>query len=259
MKMKAILSTMNLQIKLSYARPMFRYCLLVSPIINTILLYEMFSNTGKADFASYVILGSGLMGLWSSICFSSAGDINRDRMNGTLSHIFTTPTDFGLIILGKVLGNTLISLVSIVISIIVAKVLFNLTLMVSRPLILVISLLALIICFITISILIAYLLTISRKTQLYMNCIEIPIMLLCGFVFPIDVLPRWILPLSSLLSPTWAIKLLRMSVAETLNYQLYFRTLLILFIINTVYIFIAHLFGKIIERNVRINATLEVS
>ena len=79
MTRSVLLSTMLLQMKQSFVRPMFRFCLIVSPILQTILLYEMFRNTGQEDFASYVILGAGLMSLWACICFSSAGDIERER------------------------------------------------------------------------------------------------------------------------------------------------------------------------------------
>ena len=89
-----ILSTMILQMKQSYARNMFRFCLIANPILNTILLYEMFRNSGQENFASYVVLGSGLMAIWGCICFSSAGDINRERGIGTLRVIFAAPAGF---------------------------------------------------------------------------------------------------------------------------------------------------------------------
>ena len=75
MTRSVLLSTMMLQMKQSFVRPMFKFCLIANPILNTILLYEMFRNSGQENFASYVILGSGLMAIWGCICFSSAGDI----------------------------------------------------------------------------------------------------------------------------------------------------------------------------------------
>lgn len=85
---RVIFSTMIVQMKQSFARPMFRFCLLANPMLNTILLYEMYKNSGEENFMAYVVLGAGLMGLWGCICFSSAGDINRERYSGTpISHI----------------------------------------------------------------------------------------------------------------------------------------------------------------------------
>ena len=42
-----LLSTMVLQMRQSFSRNMFRFCLIANPILNTILLYEMFRNSGQ--------------------------------------------------------------------------------------------------------------------------------------------------------------------------------------------------------------------
>ena len=95
---------MKLQMKQSFARPMFRFCLICNPVVNTIFLYEMFMQKGTEAFLHYVVLGAGLMGIWGCICFSSVGDINRERWSQTLPILYVAPGGFGLIIFGKVLG-----------------------------------------------------------------------------------------------------------------------------------------------------------
>ena len=258
-KLIVVWDTLKLQMKNSFVRPMFRFCLIANPIANTILIYEMFKNSGQANFTAYVVLGAGLMGLWTCICFSSAGDINRERYSGTLSMIFAAPADFSLIIFGKILGNTLLSLATLGFSFLTAKVLYRLPIEIVSPGYLLLSLLAAIICFITISTVIAYLLTLSRKTQLYMNCLEIPIILICGFVFPVEVLPAWVRPISYSLSPTWAIKLLRQSIAGVADPGLYFSTLGILAALTVFYILFTSFLYRAIDRRIRIKASLEVS
>lgn len=254
-----IWDTLILQMKNSFIRPMYRFCLIAGPIVQTILLYEMFKNSGQDNFTTYVMLGGGLMGLWGCICFSSAGDINRERYMGTLSLIFVAPANFGTIIFGKVLGNTILSLGTLIISFLTAKILYQAPIRIESPGYMLLSLFATVISFITISICLAYLLTLSRKTQVYMNCIEIPIILLCGFVFPVEILPVWVLPISYALSPTWAIKLIRLSVAGVENKTEYFSILGILAVITLAYIILAAFLYRTIERQVRMKATLEVS
>lgn len=254
-----IWDTLRLQMKNSFIRPMYRFCLIAGPIVQTILLYEMYKNSGQDNFTTYVMLGGGLMGLWSCICFSSAGDINRERYMGTLSLIFVAPAKFSTIILGKVLGNTILSLGTLIISFLTAKIVYHAPIMVVSPGFLLLSILAAVICFITISICLAYLLTLSRKTQLYMNCIEIPIILLCGFVFPVEILPEWVLPISYALSPTWAVKLIRLSVSGVEKRMEYFTILGILGCITMVYIVLTIFLYRTIEKQVRMKATLEVS
>ncbi len=258
MTRSVLLSTMALQMKQSFVRPMYQFCLIVSPILNTVLLYEMFRNSGNADFASYVILGSGLMSLWSCICFSSASDINRERFSGTLALIFAAPAGFPAIILGKILGNTLLSLASILISMLTALVFYGAPLHLASPGYFLIALIGMTGSFVVISTVIACLLTLSRRTTLYMNCIEIPFILLCGMSFPIDVLPKWLQVISRCLAPTWAVELMRMSVQGVADNMLFWRNYTIMTVLSVILALFSAWLYKVIDRAVRINATLEV-
>ena len=256
---RVIFSTMIVQIKQSFARPMFRFCLLANPMLNTILLYEMYKNSGEENFMAYVVLGAGLMGLWGCICFSSAGDINRERYSGTLSLIFVAPTSFPIIILGKIIGNTLMSLLTLGISLATAKILFGIDLVLESPGYFLIALLASVITFIVISSVIACLLTLSRKTELYMNCIEIPMSLICGFVFPVSVLAPQVRIISYILSPTYAVELMRMAVWGVIDTTLFWEKMSILILLTIIYTLISVFLYKKIDRRVRIAATLEVA
>ena len=39
MSLDVLISSMHVQMKQSFVRPMFRFCLLANPVLNTILLY----------------------------------------------------------------------------------------------------------------------------------------------------------------------------------------------------------------------------
>ena len=258
MTRSVLLSTMLLQMKQSFARPMFRFCLIANPILNTVFLYEMFRNSGQSNFVSYAVLGSGLMAIWSCICFSSAGDINRERYSGTLALIFAAPAGFPAIIMGKILGNTVLSLTSLLISMVAAVCFYGAPVQLESPGYFLVALLALVVSFVVISSVLAALLTLSRRTTLYMNCIEIPFILLCGFSFPVDVLPNWLHPVSRAMSPTWAVELLRMAINGVENSHLFGRNLFILLALSAAYaVFSAWLYRRI-DRHVRICASLEV-
>ncbi len=259
MNLTILLSTMRVQMKQSFARPMFRFCLIANPILNTILLYEMYRSSGEENYMAYVVLGAGLMGLWGCICFSSAGDINRERYSGTLALIFAAPASFPVIILGKIIGNTLMSLVTFSLSLITSVVLFQVRLTLESPLFFLLALIATILAFVVISSVVACLLTLSRKTELYMNCIEIPIALLCGFVFPVSTLPGAVRVVSYALSPTYAVELLRMSVLGVDDPAGYWGKLGILLGLTALYSILSALLYRRIDRRVRIAATLEVA
>ncbi len=253
-----IWGTMRIQMKNSFARPMFQFCLIVNPIAYTILLYYMFKNSQMDNFMTYVVIGAGLTSLWVCICFSSIGDINRERWYGTLSIIFSAPAGFNLIILGKIIGNTVLSLVSFVITLLTAILLFHAKLVITNIFMLMIALLLGLCAFIVFSQIFAYLLTLSRKTTLYMNCLDIPISLICGFVIPIELLPGWVQPLAYLLPPTWVVKLIRGSFDAGLTRNEFIKYFVILVGQIIIYAILCHLLYKVIERRVKINASLEM-
>lgn len=75
MSLAVLISSMHVQMKQSFVRPMFRFCLLANPVLNTILLYEMYRNSGEDNFMAYVVLGAGLMGIWSCNVFLPPGTL----------------------------------------------------------------------------------------------------------------------------------------------------------------------------------------
>lgn len=256
--LQIIVSTMHLQMKQSFARPMFRFCLICNPIVNTIFLYEMFLSKGMDAFLNHVVLGAGLMGIWGCICFSSVGDINRERWSCTLPIIYVAPGGFGLIIFGKVLGNTVMSLLTFVISYVTAGVISGQWLRIIHIGYFILSMFLMIACFVVVSMCFAYIMMLSRKTELYMNLIEIPLVFICGFTFPVEILPGWAQCISNMLAPTWAVKLLRMSAGqvEAAVYMEYAGILLIELMVLV--LFTIGLY-RWMDQRIRIRATLEVS
>lgn len=259
MKLNVLFSTMRLQMKQSFVRSMFRFCLLVNPVLNTILLYEMFKNSGSENYFAYVVLGAGLMALWGCICFSSAGDINRERYSGTLALIFTAPARFPYIVLGKIMGNTVLSLFTFLISLVTAVVLFRVPVYIAHPFWFIITFLLMIAVFVVISVAIAYILTLSRKTELYMNCIEIPFILLCGFAFPVEVLPKWLQAVSNLLAPTHVVAALRETVLGIDDFTSFVIRLAEAVGISIACALLSIVLFNRIDRQVRINGNLNVA
>lgn len=257
--MNVLMKTIRLQMKNSWIRPMFRFCLIVNPIMNTIFLYELFLNSHQKNFLAYIIFSSGLMTLWGCICFSSVGDINRERYMGTLPLIYAAPTSFGTIILGKIIGNTLLSMTSLVISYVAAKVITRQRVQIACPAYLLLSLVIAVVGFSAVALCIAYLLMISRKTTLYMNLLEIPIIMLCGFAYPIEVLPQWAQTISKVIPLTWIVQLIRMSIQGVPSNQEYANKVAISLVAIVGCILVTIWLYRVIDRMVRQKATLEVS
>jgi len=252
-----ILTSLGLQMKQTFARPMFKYTMIVGPLLYTIILGEIFRNASAASFVAYVVLGSGLLNLWNSIAFSSAGDINRERFSNTLSIIFTAPADFRLILLGKIIGNTILSLGAFFLSVFFAIAIYRPEINVHSWHLLSLSLILALVAFIVVSIFIAYLLTLSKKTELWMNCLTYPFAIVFGFLFPIENLPQAIQYISWIFPPTWAVRLMRYSVVDT-SYA-FTDALIPLLITTAIFVALAGLLYRAIFRQAKVNGTLDMA
>lgn len=179
------------------------FTILFQPIIIALLALWMLKDKGP-EYAIFVVVGSGLTGLWSSLLFISGNSINAERWSGTLESLVAIPTPFEVIVFGKNLANVLQSMLSMVLGYFVAAFLFGYDLSISQPLLFLISLLLSIFAFISFGLIIAPIFVMNPGVRAWQNAMEFPIYVLCGFLFPIALLPGWTTPVSYLLPPYWA-------------------------------------------------------
>lgn len=257
--LRIIFSTFKLQLSQSFSRATFRFCIIVEPLIYTFILNMMYKGSSHLNYANYVILGSGLCSLWSSICFSSAGDIERERYMGTLENISCSPAKFTTIVFGKVLANTFLGLSGMALSLIFTKLFFNESLYIKQWSLFLLSFSLMIFSFVCIALVIAPVFTLSKNARALMNCMEYPVFILSGFIFPVNILPDFIKPLCYILSPTWSIKILRESSLGISNFAAFYKEISILCILCIIYLIISKLLFLKIDKKTRIEATLGVS
>lgn len=255
--MRAVITSAIVQMKQSIARPMFRFCVFLGPIFAGFLLGMIYKNKSISDFTLYAFLGSGMTTFWSSICFSSASDIDREKWVGTLPILFTAPIGFKTIVLGKILGNTFWGVVSFFISMFVVGVVFAYPIkFVNIPYLILIILLT-ILSMVALALILAGLFTISRKIRVLMNFIEYPMTILSGMVFPISILPQPLQWLSMILSPSWAMKGFELAINGGTSSEM-IHIALGLSIITVIYFVLSYYIFERIDALCRINASLEV-
>jgi ABC-2 type transport system permease protein len=114
------------------------------------------------------------------------------------------PTPFQVIVFGKNLANVLQSLISMVLGYFIAAFVFHYSLAIQQPLLFAVSVLLAVIAFISFGLVIAPIFIINPGVQAWQNAMEFPVYVLCGFLFPIALLPGWTTPVSYLLPPYWA-------------------------------------------------------
>ncbi|MDF2910207.1 MAG: type transporter [Sporolactobacillus laevolacticus] len=256
--LKVVFSSLNVHRKQSLARTTFQFCVIFQPFLLSFFLYIMLKGSDPVYAGQYIVISSGLMSLWSSIIFSSAGDIDRERYMGTLECIYAAPSDFRVTFFGHVLGNLLLGLLSMAISYVCVVFIYRLPVPIAHPIEFIISFVLAIGSFAMISMLFGLLFTLSRNARILMNCLEYPIYILCGLVFPIDVLPMFLRIIAYALSPTWAVLLLRESMSGKQNWSQFFTQSLILFLLITAYFLFVVLLFKKMDHRVRMSGTLGV-
>jgi len=231
------------------------FTVLFQPIIIAMLGLWMLKDKG-ADAAMFVVVGSGLTGLWSSLLFISGGSINSERWTGTLESLVAIPTPFEVVVFGKNLANVLQSLVSIVVGYFIAAYAFGYSLSIQQPLLFGVSLLLAVIAFISFGLIIAPIFVMNPGVRAWQNAMEFPIYVFCGFLFPIALLPGWTTPISYLLPPYWAAVALHgtSTGGATFNETLFAWAMMLLF--SLVDLFIASRLFKLMLYKARADATL---
>jgi ABC-2 type transport system permease protein len=233
------------------------FTILFQPIMIALLGLWMLKDKG-ANYAIFVVVGSGLTGLWSSLLFISGNSINNERWQGTLESLVGVPTPFEVIIFGKNLANVVQSLLSMVVAYILAALFFGYTLSIAQPLLFIVSLLLSVFAFISFGITIAPVFVMYREVQQWQNAMEFPVYILGGFLFPVALLPGWTTPISYLLPPYWAAVALHgtstggMPVHQTL----FAWAMMLLF--SLIDLFIASRLFKLMLYKARVDATLDV-
>ena len=256
--MRALLHTVKVQMGLSIARPMFKFIIIVNPLFLATLAFFIYGSSSPDRLFHYVVLGSGFMALWSSIVYSSASDVQRERFYGTLELLFVAPVPFAAILIGKIIGNMVWGLISMVIAFLYLVLLFRIEVPAVQPLLFFGSFVFVLIAISVFSFFLSLAFTLSRQTNALMNFIEYPIYLICGFLFPIAILPDWVKPISYLLPPTWAIELLRKATDENATFSGVAMPLSALLALVLMYIAIGYFCYRAVENKARINGKLGV-
>lgn len=205
----------NIQIRMR-ALSIFSFGLLVfQPAVFSAVGYLLARMAGKpAPDLIYVIIGGGIMGMWSSMVFTSFFDISNDRREGTLELIVGSPTSITTVLAVRTFANILTGMVSMLLSFAVVIFLFGFTIPLRNLPYIMVSLLILVFGFWSIGVFLAHFRVASRLTGMFINYLELPVAILAAFMFPFEYLPRWILWLSNSIPLRWGVTGLNASFQE---------------------------------------------
>lgn len=211
---RVVLATMRVTFLHNVFDGFILFTLLVQPLLVAFLALWMLKGRGP-EYGIYVVVGSGMSGLWSSLLFISGNSVNAERWFGTLETLTGVPSPLQHIVFGKNLSHVLQSLISMITTYIFASLVFGYPLTVEMPLPFAVSLLLTVFAFISFGLIIAPVFVLNPQIQQWQNGFEFPVYILSGFLFPVIMLPLWLRPLSFLLPTYWAAKALHASARGT--------------------------------------------
>jgi ABC-2 type transport system permease protein len=198
--------------KLFFADPQWLIPDIIAPFIFTLVAFFLFQGqTSGSSFLLYLVLGSGLMGMWGTTIYASANSIGFDRWNGTMETTLAAPVPLSWIALGRVLFNTLQGVINAVFILAIGLLWFRVGFGLADP---PAFFFASIVTFLSLSsfgLLMTTVLLLSRKGGFITNSMEIPVYIATGTMFPVILLPLVYLPFSFMLAPTWGIEAIRLA------------------------------------------------
>ena len=80
---RTVLVVAEMSIRMQFSDGFVLFAIVFQPMIIAILALFMLKDKGP-DFAMFVVVGSGLTGLWSSLLFVSGNSINVERWIGSI-------------------------------------------------------------------------------------------------------------------------------------------------------------------------------
>lgn len=255
--LRVVTTTFELDLKQQAVDLFMIFGVVIQPLLIAIMAIYMLVERDPSR-GIYVVVGSGMTGLWTSLLFRGTFNINAERFMGTLEGIVASPTSLGTVVMGKTLASVSLSLLSMIVSYGLASIIFRFPLDIAQPGVFFASLLVTVVAFISFGLLISPLMAVNLSVTGWVNALEYPMYILGGFLFPILLLPGWSNPLSYVLAPYWAARMLHAASNGTATSQEILLSWCMMLLLGTVYVVASYRLFRIVLRRARVDATLSL-
>jgi ABC-2 type transport system permease protein len=254
--MRFFVRQMNVQIRVRTLNLLSLLLLILQPAIFSGVGFILSRMAGKnTPDLVYAIIGGGVMGLWSSLLFTSFYDISRDRWEGTLELIVGSPTPLRVVLWARTLANVLFGSLSMVASFLVAAFLFHYSFAKASLPSVIISILLLVFAFWCSGIFLANFHAWSRVSGTAINYLELPVAVICGFMFPVRILPAWMQIISTILPMRWAVEAVQGSLLGQIDTFSLIRLWLMAIAISAIYFVLAVWLESKVHHNIRVTGS----
>lgn len=256
MRLQGALASTRVHLRNTLVRPMFQVTILAQPVA-MVLLTRYVYDPGDPASRFFVMLGSGLSGVWVATAFSSAGDLNRERWYGTVQAVMLATTPLWLVSAGRALGALLLSLVPVVVSLTLTLTVMGLGFPQGASAWgVVLGVLAFGLACHAFGLLLSHIFLLSRRTTILQNFLEWPLLITFGILFPIDALPGPVQAAARALPMRWAGEVVG---DAFVGRGVAWAALGLALGLSAVCIVAAVVLSGTVERRVRVTASLEIA
>lgn len=252
--LRVIAASFEVTLRHNFADGFVLFGIFVQPLLMALLAFWMLREQGSATII-YVVIGSGMTGLWTAALFVGGTSITSERWLGTLESLVSVPASLQTILFGKNLAIVVQSLGAMVVSYLLAALVFGSLPSIARPAWFVAALLLSVVGYIVSGLLLGAFFILNPEILRFQNGLEFPVYILSGFLFPIALLPGWSTPLSYLLAPYWAARALHAASSGAPVSQITIA-LGVLALVTLVYLAFARLLLARVVHKARVEATL---
>lgn len=206
--MRGLWAAMRLQFEIVTADRSYLNEIVANPFFAIIFL-GVVKAAGRDDLTSFALVAPVLITMWGMALEISGDVVAYDRSAGILEEVVATPTSLAVVVFGRVLTVSALSLVAVVETWFVARVGFGVDVVVGHPVLLAVTLVATSLAMTGTALVMAGAFVLARSARTYQNTLNYPIYLLSGVLVPVSFLPDWLRPLSRCLFLSWSADLLR--------------------------------------------------
>jgi ABC-2 type transport system permease protein len=200
-----------LQVKQLSLGRLQQFSALIQPAVMATIAYLIFRHS-RAETVQEVVLGAGLLGMWSAALFGSGAAISRQRAMGLLEGLVGAPMPLPLSVLPITVAAATIGLYSMAATFLWCELLFGFSVSLAHPALVPVCAVVTVLTLGVTGLLLSALFFLYPSSQSLASMMEFPIALLSGVLVPVSALPSVIRPLSWILAPMWSIRALQAAV-----------------------------------------------
>lgn len=198
-----------LHLKAIAVSPFEGFLQVVWPLFFATLAMMIYGVNGDQDALIYAALGAAIMGMWSSMSTTATSVLQRERYNGTLELLASSPTPFALVVTPITVALATVGIYSVAATLIWVWVLFGVSVVPVNVLGFALALVVAVLATGLVGFVLSLVSARYRTAWALGNVLEYPGWLVCGFIIPLAFLPSGVRWISYGIPPTWAISAIR--------------------------------------------------